>query len=80
MKQELIKADGVVVDDLSNSKYRVRLETGHEITAYLSGKIRTNNIRILVGDEVTVEMSMYDLSNGRIVYRKKSITASTDQE
>lgn len=73
MKQGLIRAEGVVTNDLSNGKYKVELDNGHEVVAYLGGKIRNNNIRILVGDEVTVEMSMYDLSNGRIVYRKKVV-------
>lgn len=73
MKQGLIRAEGVVTNDLSNGKYKVALDNGHEVVAYLGGKIRNNNIRILVGDEVTVEMSMYDLSNGRIVYRKKVV-------
>lgn len=73
MKQGLIRAEGVVTNDLSNGKYKVALDNGHEVIAYLGGKIRNNNIRILVGDEVTVEMSMYDLSNGRIVYRKKVV-------
>lgn len=73
MKRGLIRAEGVVTNDLSNGKYKVALDNGHEVIAYLGGKIRNNNIRILVGDEVTVEMSMYDLSNGRIVYRKKVV-------
>jgi translation initiation factor IF-1 len=78
MKQGLIKAEGNVVQDLSNGKYKVVLDNGHEITAYLGGKIRSNNIRILVGDEVTVEMSVYDLTNGRIVYRKKVVINNED--
>lgn len=79
MKQGLVKAEGVVTQDLSNGKYKVSLDNGHEITAYLGGKIRNNNIRIIVGDEVTVELSMYDLTNGRIVYRKKVIVNNENQ-
>lgn len=78
MKQGLIKSEGVVVQDLSNGKYKVALVGGHEITAYLGGKIRSRNIRVLVGDGVTVEMSAYDLTNGRIVYRKKVVVNNED--
>lgn len=70
-KKDLISTEGVVVEDLSNGKYRVELDGGHEITAYIGGKMRLHNIKIIVGDTVTVEVSPYDVYNGRIVYRKK---------
>ena len=70
-KQDAIKVDGTVIEALSNSMFRVELDNGHEILSHISGKIRTNNIRIMVGDSVTVEMSPYDLTKGRISYRKK---------
>ena len=71
MKTQLIKVDGVITDDLSNCKYKVVLDNGKELIAYVSGKMRKNNIRVMVGDSVTIEISPYDLDNGRIVYRKK---------
>lgn len=70
-KQDAIKVDGVVIEALANSMFRVELDNGHELLCHISGKIRTNNIRIMVGDSVTVEMSPYDLTKGRITYRKK---------
>lgn len=70
-KKDLISMDGTVVEDLSNGKYRVELDNGHTIVAYIGGKIRLHNIKIIVGDTVTVEVSPYDVYNGRIVYRKK---------
>lgn len=70
-KQSAIQVNGTVIEALANSMFRVELENGHEILCHISGKIRTNNIRIMVGDSVTVEMSPYDLSKGRISYRKK---------
>jgi translation initiation factor IF-1 len=70
-KEDLIKQDGVITEALSNAMYRVRLENGHEIIATISGKMRMHYIRILPGDRVTIEMSAYDLSRGRITYRYK---------
>lgn len=70
-KQGLIKQDGTVTDALSNANFRVKLENEHEILATISGKMRMNYIRILPGDRVTVEMSPYDLTRGRIIYRYK---------
>lgn len=70
-KQLVIEQDGVIVEALSNAMFRVELENGHEITAHLSGKMRLHYIRILPGDKVKVEMSPYDLSKGRIVFRYK---------
>ncbi|MCI5491494.1 MAG: translation initiation factor IF-1 [Prevotellaceae bacterium] len=70
-KQLVIEQDGVIVEALSNAMFRVELENGHMITAHLSGKMRLHYIRILPGDKVKVEMSPYDLSKGRIVFRYK---------
>ncbi|MFT6790915.1 MAG: translation initiation factor IF-1 [Cellvibrionaceae bacterium] len=70
-KEENIKLDGVVIETLPNTQFRVELKNGHIVTAHISGKMRKNYIRILTGDEVTVEMSPYDLSKGRITYREK---------
>lgn len=70
-KQDVIDLEGTVLDTLPNAMFKVELENGHEILAHVSGKIRMNYIRILPGDKVTVEMSPYDLSRGRITYRYK---------
>jgi len=70
-KQSAIEQDGVILEALSNAMFRVELENGHQITAHLSGKMRLHYIRILPGDKVKVEMSIYDLSKGRIVFRYK---------
>ena len=70
-KGDLIELEGEVVEVLPNTMFRVQLENGHEILAHISGRMRQNNIRILVGDGVTVEMTPYDLSKGRITYRKR---------
>lgn len=70
-KQGQITVDGVIVDTLPNAMFKVRLENGHEVLAHVSGKMRMNFIRILQGDKVTVELSPYDLSKGRITYRYK---------
>ncbi|OYV87245.1 MAG: translation initiation factor IF-1 [Ignavibacteriae bacterium 37-53-5] len=70
-KQGQIKVDGTISETLPNATFRVMLDNGHEILAHISGKMRMNFIKILVGDKVTVELSPYDLSKGRIVYRYK---------
>ena len=70
-KQDVIELEGTVLDTLPNAMFKVELENGHEILAHVSGKIRMNYIRILPGDKVTVKMSPYDLSRGRITYRYK---------
>jgi translation initiation factor IF-1 len=70
-KQTAIEQDGVIVEALSNAMFHVELENGHEITAHISGKMRMHYIKILPGDKVKVEMSPYDLSKGRIVFRYK---------
>ncbi|MBH4788572.1 translation initiation factor IF-1, partial [Staphylococcus aureus] len=67
----VIELEGTVLDTLPNAMFKVELENGHEILAHVSGKIRMNYIRILPGDKVTVEMSPYDLTRGRITYRYK---------
>jgi translation initiation factor IF-1 len=68
-KQSLIEMQGIITQCLSNGMFRVKLENGFNILAHVSGKIRKNYIRILLGDKVTVELSPYDLTRGRIVYR-----------
>ena len=70
-RQAAIEQDGTIVESLSNAMFRVVLENGHEITAHISGKMRMHYIKILPGDKVKVEMSPYDLSKGRIVFRYK---------
>lgn len=70
-KEDVIELEGTVLDTLPNAMFKVELENGHEILAHVSGKIRMNYIRILPGDKVTVEMSPYDLTRGRITYRFK---------
>ncbi|MBP3192278.1 MAG: translation initiation factor IF-1 [Balneolales bacterium] len=70
-KQEPIKQEGTILEALPNAQFRVELENGHEILAHVSGKMRMYYIKILPGDKVTVEMSPYDLSKGRITYRYK---------
>ena len=70
-KQDVIEIDGIVEDTLPDAKFKVKLENGHVILAHVAGKIRMNYIRILTGDRVTVEISPYDLTRGRITYRHK---------
>ncbi|MEE0520347.1 MAG: translation initiation factor IF-1 [Bacteroidaceae bacterium] len=70
-KQSAIEQDGTIVEALSNAMFRVELENGHEIVAHISGKMRMHYIKILPGDKIRVEMSPYDLSKGRIVFRYK---------
>lgn len=70
-RQDVIEMEGTVVEPLPNAMFRVELENGHMVLAHISGKMRMNFIRILPGDRVTVELSPYDLSRGRITYRKK---------
>jgi translation initiation factor IF-1 len=68
-KEDAIQMEGEVVETLPNTTFRVKLKNGHLVTAHISGKMRKNYIRILTGDQVTVEMTPYDLSKGRIIYR-----------
>jgi len=70
-KEDSIEMEGKVVETLPNTMFRVELENGHVVTAHISGKMRKHYIRILTGDEVTVALTPYDLSKGRITYRKR---------
>ena len=70
-KDDSIEFDGTVLETLPNTMFRVKLENGHVITAHISGRMRKNYIRILTGDKVTVELTPYDLTKGRIVYRAR---------
>ncbi len=70
-KQDVIEVEGKVVEPLPNAMFRVELENGHRVLAHISGKMRMNFIKILPGDRVTVELSAYDLTRGRIIYRYK---------
>lgn len=70
-KQDMIEIEGTVVEALPNATFTVELENGHQILAHISGKLRKNYIRILPGDKVTVEMTPYDLTKGRITWRSK---------
>lgn len=70
-KEEAIEVEGTILEALPNAMFRVALDNGHKVMAHVSGKMRMNFIRILPGDHVTVELSPYDLSRGRITYRKK---------
>lgn len=70
-KQDVIEIEGIVREALPNAQFKVELHNGHEILAVISGKLRMNFIRILPGDKVTVEMSPYDLTRGRITWRSK---------
>ncbi len=70
-KEEAIEIGGVVVEALANTRFRVQLENGHKIIAHVAGKMRKHFIRIVPGDKVTVELSPYDLTKGRITYRER---------
>jgi translation initiation factor IF-1 len=70
-KEEKIQVEGTIIEALPGTQFRVKLENGHEVLAYLSGKMRKYYIRILLGDRVKVEMSPYDLNRGRIVFRQR---------
>jgi|TARA_B100001013_G_scaffold335071_1_gene253219 translation initiation factor IF-1 len=71
VKEESLEFTGVVLELLPNAMFKVKLENDHEVLAHTSGKLRKNRIRVLVGDKVDVEMTQYDLTKGRIVYRHK---------
>ena len=77
-KEDKIDVEGTVIEALPGTQFRVRLDNGHEILAYLSGKMRKYYIRILLGDRVRVELSPYDLTRGRIVYRYKRAVQSRE--
>lgn len=70
-KADVIEIEGIVTEKLPNTMFKVKLENGHEVLAHISGKLRQNFIKILPGDKVTLEMSPYDLTKGRIVWRDK---------
>lgn len=70
-KEDIIEVEGLVVESLPNTTFKVELENGHQILAHISGKLRMNYIKILPGDKVKVEMSPYDLNRGRITWRAK---------
>ncbi|MBP7401850.1 MAG: translation initiation factor IF-1 [Clostridia bacterium] len=70
-KEDVIEVEGIVADALPNAVFKVKLENGHEIIAHISGRLRQNYIKILPGDRVTIELSPYDLSRGRITWRAK---------
>jgi translation initiation factor IF-1 len=70
-KEDAIQVDGTVIEPLPNAMFRVELDNGHKVLAHISGKMRKHFIRILPGDKVTVELSAYDLTRGRIIYRHK---------
>lgn len=78
--EEKIQTEGTVVEALPNTQFRVELDNGHEVLAYLSGKMRKYYIRILLGDRVRVEISPYDLSRGRITYRFKKKPSSSSSK
>lgn len=71
MAKDAIEVKGTVIDALPNAKFKVQLENGHQILAHLSGKLRMNYIKIMPGDSVTIELSPYDLTKGRITWRGK---------
>ena len=68
-KEEALVLEGTVVETLANTKFRIKVDSGHEILAHISGKMRRHYIRIIPGDKITVEVSPYDLTRGRIIYR-----------
>ena len=78
-KQENIEMEGEVVESLPNTMFRVKLENDHVIIAHISGRMRKNYIRILTGDQVTVEMTPYDLNKGRIIFRNKDGGGNRDK-
>ncbi|MDI3472110.1 MAG: translation initiation factor [Thermotogaceae bacterium] len=79
-KEETIKLEGKIVEALPNAMFRVELDNGFKILAHVSGKMRKNFIRLVLGDRVVVELSPYDLTRGRIIYRKKAGRREEDNE
>ena len=71
-KSDVIEVEGVVTESKKNAVFEVQLENGHKILAHIAGKLRMNNIQVLPGDKVTVEISTYDLTKGRIIWRSKN--------
>ena len=78
-KKDVIEFEGTVVENLPNAMFKVKLENGHEVLCHLSGKLRMNFIRILEGDKVKIELSPYDLTRGRITWRKKQTTLQSKE-
>jgi translation initiation factor IF-1 len=76
-KEEMLEFEGVVAEVLPDARCRVKLDNGHEVIAYTSGRMKKNRIRILAGDRVTIEMTPYDLTKGRINFRHKDVRAGT---
>ncbi len=70
-KEESIEMDGIVIDTMPNTTFKIKLANNHLVNAHISGRMRKNNIRILTGDKVTVQLTPYDLTKGRIVFRNK---------
>ena len=79
-QEDKIEAEGVVVEALPNTQFTVELENGHRVLSYLSGKMRKFYIRIALGDKVRIEMSSYDMSRGRIIYRHRDQQSSFEEE
>ena len=79
-EEDKIQMEGVIVEALPGTQFRVKLDNGHEVLAYLAGRMRKYYIRILLGDHVEVEMSPYDLTRGRIVYRQKKFNEPGSEE
>lgn len=79
-EDDKLVVEGTVIEALPGTQFRVRLENGHEVLAYLSGKMRKFYIRILLGDRVKVEMSPYDLTRGRITFRQRKLSAASAME
>ncbi len=79
-EEDKIQVEGTIVEALPGTQFRVRLDNGHEVLAYLSGRMRKYYIRILLGDRVRVEMSPYDLTRGRIIYRQRRVGESMAME
>ena len=79
-KEESIEMQGVVVDTLPNTLFKVQLENGHVVNAHISGRMRKNYIRILTGDHVVVELTPYDLTRGRIIYRESATKERVEEE
>ena len=76
-KEELIELEGLVTEILPDTRFRVKLDNGHEIIAYAAGRMKKNRIKTLAGDRVTIEMSPYDLEKGRLIFRHKDERPST---
>ncbi len=79
-KEEAIEMEGTVVETLPNTHFRVQLENGHTVIAHISGRMRKNYIRILMGDRVTVQVTPYDLTKGRIIFRNRDGKEAPDKE